>query len=392
MAIKTIRGLDLTGKKVLLRTDFNVPLDEEGYVKENERIRAVLPTILFLIEKNAKIIIASHLGRPKGEVIERLKMGKVAKELGSLLDRDVLKADDCIGEEVKKKIDEMKNKDVMMLENLRFHEGEENADEIFAKNLASVADIYVNDAFANSHRDHASMTRITKYMPGYAGLLLEKEVKILSGLMNCPEKPFAAIIGGAKPEKINVIENLLKTADKIIIGGVLANTFLKASGISIGKSLFDKETVDDAHMILEKNSEKIVLPVDAFVADSLEKGTNSKIVKISSIPPESMIGDIGPETISLYKKVLKEAKTIVWGGPIGAFEFEKFSEGTNEIAMFLSGLEARVIVGGGDSGAAIKQLGIEKDISFMSTGGGAFLDFLSGKELLALKALSQSHC
>ena len=386
--ILTMKNFDFENKKVLVRVDFNVPLDD-GDITEDERIIAAMPTITFLLEKNAKVILMSHLGRPGGQVIEKLKMDKVAKKLSELLDKEVIKLDDCIGQDVKEKINEMKSKEIILLENLRFHAEEENNDEKFAKELASLADVYVNNAFANCHRNHASMTTITKFLPSCTGFLVEEEIMILTKIMQNPEKPFVVIIGGAKPDKINVIKNLLKIADKIIIGGVLANTFLKAMDANIGKSKFDPESVDDAKSLLLQSGGKIILPIDLFVAKSIEKGENSRVVKINKITDECMIGDIGPDTIALYKKTLKDAKTIVWSGPIGAFEFEKFAEGTNEIALFLSGLNARVIIGGGDSAAAIKKLGLEDKVNYISTGGGAFLQFLSGKELPAIKALQK---
>jgi len=386
--ILTMKNFDFENKKVLVRVDFNVPLDD-GDITEDERIIAAMPTITFLLEKNAKIILMSHLGRPGGQVIEKLKMDKVAKKLSELLNKEVIKLDDCIGQDVKEKINEMKSKEIILLENLRFHAEEENNDEKFAKELASLADVYVNNAFANCHRNHASMTTITKFLPSCTGFLVEEEIMILTKIMQNPEKPFVVIIGGAKPDKINVIKNLLKIADKIIIGGVLANTFLKAMDANIGKSKFDPESVDDAKSLLLQSGGKIILPIDLFVANSLERGENSRVVKINKTTDECMIGDIGPDTIALYKKTLKDAKTIVWSGPIGAFEFEKFAEGTNEIALFLSGLNARVIIGGGDSAAAIKKLGLEDKVNYISTGGGAFLQFLSGKELPAIKALQK---
>lgn len=388
--IPVIQDFDFESKKVLVRVDFNVPLDEDGNVKDDERIIAVLPTINFLLKKNAKIILMSHLGRPKGKVIEKLKMDEVAKKLSELLDKEVIKLDDCIGEHVKEKTNAMKNQEIIMLENLRFHAEEEKNDEKFAKGLASLADVYIDDAFANSHRNHASMTTITKFLPSYAGFLFEREMTVLTRIIHNPKKPFIVIIGGAKPDKIDVIRNLLNIADKIIIGGVLANTFLKAMGANIGNSKFDLKSLNDAKSLLAQSKGKIVLPLDAFVAKSIEKGENSRIVKIDKITDDCMIGDIGPDTIVLYKKTLKHANTVVWSGPLGAFEYEKFEGGTHEIALFLSGLKTKVIIGGGDSAAAIKQLGLESDITYISTAGGAFLEFLSGKKLPAVKALEES--
>jgi len=388
--IPAMQDFDFENKKVLVRVDFNVPLDEDGNVKDDERITAALPTIKFLIKKNAKVILMSHLGRPKGEVIEKLKMDDVAKKLSELLDKEVIKLDDCIGEQVREKVNAMKNQEVVMLENLRFHAEEEENNEKFARGLASLADVYVNDAFSNSHRNHASMTTITRFLPSYAGFLFEREMTMLTRIMYNPKKPFIVIIGGAKPDKIDVIRNLLNIADKIMIGGVLANTFLKAMGANIGNSRFDPESVNDAKILLAQSKGKIVLPIDAFVAKSLEGGENSRIAKIDKITDDCMIGDIGPDTIALYKKTLKSANMVVWIGPLGAFEYEKFEEGTHEIALFLSGLKTNVIIGGGDSAAAIKQLGLESNITYISTSGGAFLQFLSGKKLPAVKALEES--
>ncbi|MDD5086590.1 MAG: phosphoglycerate kinase [Candidatus Nanoarchaeia archaeon] len=389
--MQTIKDIDVNGKKVLVRVDFNVPIDDKGSVLDDERIVSSLQTINYLIENNAKVILMSHLGRPNGRVIETLKMNKIAKTLGDILDKEIIKIDDCIGEQVKAKIQEMKDKDVALLENLRFYKEEEENDLGFAEELASLADIYVNDAFANSHRCHASMQGITKFIPSYAGFLVEKEMAILSKIMQNPEKPFVAIIGGAKADKIAVIRNLLNFADKIIVGGILANTFLKANGANIGTSKFDSESVNSAKILLSQSKGKIILPIDAFAAKSIEKGENSRIVKIINMPDDLMIGDIGPDTIALYKKEIKDAKTVVWGGPLGAFEHEKFEGGTHEIALFLSGLKAKVFIGGGESGAAMKTLGLDNKVNFISTGGGAFLEFLSGKQLPAIKALETTN-
>jgi 3-phosphoglycerate kinase len=388
--MKTIKNIDVNGKKVLVRVDFNVPIDEKGNVLDEERIVSSLQTINYLVENNAKVILMSHLGRPNGEVIEKLKMDKVAKALGDLIDKEVIKIDDCIGEQVKARIQQMKDKDIALLENLRFYKEEEENDSGFAEELASLADIYVNDAFANSHRSHASMEGITKFIPSYAGFLVEKEMTILSKIMQNPEKPFVAIIGGAKADKIAVIRNLLNFADKIIVGGILANTFLKANGSNIGISKFDSESVNAARELLSQANGRIILPVDAFAAKSIEKGENSKIVKIEKMTDGLMIGDIGPDTIALYKKEMKNAKTVVWGGPLGAFEYEKFEGGTHEIALFLSDLKAKVFIGGGESGTAMKKFGLENKVNFISTGGGAFLQFLSGKTLPAIKALQKN--
>ncbi|RMF54351.1 phosphoglycerate kinase [Candidatus Woesearchaeota archaeon] len=383
--VKTLKDFDFSHKKVLLRAGFDVPFNDDGTIADDKRIRASLPTIKYLLDKNACVIIISHNGRPKGKFVEKLSMTKVGERLEELLGRKVKKLDDCIGAEVKRAVDMMRPGDIILLENLRFHKEEEENDENFARELASYADVYVNDAFSNCHRDHASMTGIPKFIPGCVGLLVEKEIRMLS--LENPRKPFVAIIGGAKADKISVIRNLLKKVDKLIIGGVLANTFLKAEGFDVQSSKCDRESFDVAKEILSEHKDKIVLPTDCVVADEFDEEAKSRNVGVDSIPEGWMILDIGEKTIEEYKKTLETAKTVVWGGPIGVFEWDKFANGTREIAEFIAKLSATTIIGGGDSAAAIRKYGLEDKVDHVSTGGGASLQLLAGNELPALKAL-----
>lgn len=396
MKFRTLKDLDFAGKKVLLRVDFNVPLDEEGNVVDDKRIRETLPTIKYLLARDAKIIIISHLGRPKGQVVEKLKMNNVAKRLAELLGQEVVKLDSCVGTEVKQRINEMKPKDVTLLENVRFYEGEKSKDEKvkneFAKQLADLGDIYVNDAFANCHRDHASMTGIPKFLPSCAGLLVQKEVELLVKAIEEPERPFIVIAGGVKADKVNTISKLVEKADKILIGGSITFIFLKAKGYEVGNFKVDLEGFEgDEEKIKELlETQKIILPVDVVIADKFEANANSKIVNVENIANDWIGLDVGPETIKYYQNILKQAKTIVWFGPIGVFEWEKFANGTKELAEFLAGLEATVIIGGGDSATAVDKLGLSYKMTYVSTGGGASLMLFEGKELPAIKALEES--
>ncbi|MDP6648101.1 MAG: phosphoglycerate kinase, partial [Candidatus Woesearchaeota archaeon] len=346
----TLNDLNVEGKRVLVRAGFDIPLDEGGNIVDDKRIKAVISTMEYLLEKNSKIIVISHNGRPKGKIIAKLKMDKVAKRLGELLNTEVKKLDDCIGEEVKQFVGNMKPKDVVVLENLRFNEAEKEKDESkrleFSKQLSDLGDIYVNEAFPNCHRNHASMTGIPKFLPSYVGFAVENEIKHMNKLLN-PEKPFAAIIGGAKADKIGVIRSLLPKVDFLILGGVLADTFLKAKGTDIKASKFDEESLQYAGEFI--GNKKLMLPADAVIADKFEKDAESKEVDFNEIPDGWMIMDIGSKTINTYKEKLKDAKTIVWAGPLGVFEFDKFANGTKQIAEFISSLNAATIIGGGDS-------------------------------------------
>jgi len=384
---KTVKDINVTGKRVLVRVDFNVPL-AEGKVADDTRLRAALPTIQYLLDQGAKVILMSHLGRPKGKVVEELRMDPVAERLSELLGRPVRKLDDCVGDEVKAAVAEMRPGDVILLENTRFHPEERKNDPDFAKKLAELADVFVNDAFGTAHRAHASTVGVAQYLPAVAGLLMEKELNFLGKALESPERPFVALLGGAKiSDKIGVIENLLTRVDALLIGGGMANTFLKAQGYEVGQSLVEDESLGVAKELLERAGEKLALPVDAVVADRFAADAASKAVPVDEVPPDWRILDIGPRTVELFKEKLAEARTVVWNGPLGVFEFPKFAAGTEAIARFLADLEATTIIGGGDVVAAVRRAGVADRITHVSTGGGAALEFLEGKELPGVAAL-----
>ncbi len=387
--IKTVKDVEVDGKKIIVRVDFNVPVDEKGEVKEDDRIRAVVPTIKYLVERNCSVILMSHLGRPDGKVVEGLRLGGVARRLSQLLGKDVKKLGDCVGGAVEDAVMKMESGDVVLLENLRFHREEEENGVQFARALASLADVYVNDAFAVSHRAHASVAGIAGFMPSYAGLLLEKEVNELGSLLEKPARPFIAVLGGAKvSDKMKLIENLLKKADKILIGGAMAFTFLKAKGFGVGNSKVEDGYVSEAARLLE--SGKIVLPVDVVAADKFDAEAKARTVAADSVPVGWSGLDIGPGTLAIFKKELDSAKTIMWNGPAGVFEFERFSGGTKGLALMISGSKATSIIGGGDTIAAAKKFGLNGKFSYVSTGGGAMLEFLEGKKLPGIKALEDA--
>ena len=388
---KTIRDIDVTGKKVLVRCDFNVPLDENRTITDNRRIVSALPTIQYLIEKGAKVILCSHLGRPKGEVKKEFSLDVVADELSSSLGKEVKLAEDVVGESAKTLTNQMKPGDVVLLENVRFHKEEEKNDPIFSKELASLAEIYVNDAFGTAHRAHSSTEGVSHYLPAVAGFLMEKEIDFLGGALENPAKPFIAILGGAKvSDKIGVIENLLEKVDKLIIGGGMAFTFLKAQGHKIGKSICEEDKLELARDILKKAEEKkveILLPVDSHVAKDYSNDAEDSIVHSKEIPDDLEGLDIGPDTIKLFEKAMEGAKTIIWNGPLGVCEFSKYEVGTREVAKAVAATGAISIVGGGDSAAAIEKLGLADKITHISTGGGASLEFLEGKKLPGVECL-----
>lgn len=388
----SVKDYDLKGKKVFMRADFNVPLDENSNITDDTRIKAALPTINYILGQGAKLILASHLGRPKGEVKDSLRMDPVAKRLEELLDvKKVVKLNDCVGEEVKKRVSEQADDEVILLENLRFHPEEKKNNEAFAKELAGLADVFVNDAFGTSHRAHASVVGITNYLPALAGFLLEKEIDFLGKAVSNPEKPYVSILGGAKvSDKIGVIENLLDKVDSILIGGGMAYTFLKAQGIEIGNSILEADKLDLAKSILTKAEEKgvkIILPLDHIIADKIDKDANIKTTDGLAIEAGWMGVDIGPKSIEAFKENLSKAKLIVWNGPVGIFEIEPFAKGTNEIANYIATLDATTIIGGGDTASAINQLNLADKMTHISTGGGASLEFLEGKELPGIAAL-----
>ena len=388
---KTVKDIDLKGKRVFVRCDFNVPMDENQNITDNTRIVAALPTIKYLLEQNCKIILASHLGRPKGEFKPEFSLKPVAKELSKLLDKEVIMAKDVIGEETIQKALNLKEGEIMLLENVRFHKEETDNDPEFAKKLASMAEVFVNDAFGTAHRAHASTTGIANYLPAVSGFLIEKELKFLGNAVNNPERPFVAILGGAKvSDKIGVIDSLLEKVDTLMIGGGMAYTFFKAQGYEVGNSICEMDKLDLAKSAMEKAKQKgvkLLLPVDTKVGKEYKEDTESKIVKYTEIPADWEGFDIGTETIKLFIEELKSAKTVVWNGPLGLFEFPQFAIGTNAIAKALSELNATTIIGGGDSAAAVKKAGLEDKMTHISTGGGASLEFLEGKKLPGIECL-----
>ena len=388
---KTVRDIDLKGKKVFVRCDFNVPMDENKNITDNTRIVAALPTIKYLLEQNCKIILASHLGRPKGEFKPEFSLQPVAKELSKQLGQEVIMAKDVIGEDAMKKASELKEGEVMLLENVRFHKEETDNDPEFAKKLASMAEVFVNDAFGTAHRAHASTTGIADYLPAVSGFLIEKELKYLGNALENPERPFMAILGGAKvSDKIGVIDSLLEKVDTLMIGGGMAYTFFKAQGYEVGNSICEMDKLDLAKELMQKAKDKgvkLMLPVDTKVGKEFKEDTESKTVKWTEIPADWEGFDIGEETIKLYSEELQKAKTVVWNGPVGLFEFPQFAIGTNTIAKVLSELDATTIIGGGDSAAAVKKAGLEDKMTHISTGGGASLEFLEGKKLPGIECL-----
>jgi len=388
---KSVRDTDVTGKRVFVRVDFNVPL-ENGQITDDTRIRETLPTIRYLTERGAKVILASHLGRPKGKVVEELRLTPVARRLSELLGKPVAKADEAIGDEVKRKISELADGEVLLLENVRFYPGEEKNDPELAKAFAELADLYVNDAFGAAHRAHASTEGIAHYLPAVSGLLMEKELNVLGKALHNPDRPFTAIIGGAKvKDKIGVIENLLRIADNVIIGGGLSYTFLKAQGYEIGKSLVDNEKLDLALDFLRKAKEygvNFMLPVDIIVADAFGPEANTKAVPVDAIPGDWEGVDIGPKTRELYASAIAESKLVVWNGPMGVFEIEPFSHGTRAVAEACAKTDGYTIIGGGDSAAAVEKFRLAGSMDHISTGGGASLEFMEGKALPGVVALN----
>ncbi len=391
-----IEDLNLKGKRVLVRVDFNVPLDENQNITDDIRIVSALPTIKKIIHDGGKAILMSHLGRPKGERIEKFSLKPVAARLSELLNQEVKFAPDCIGDEVKKIVNEMKDGDVVLLENLRFHSGETKNDPEFAKQLAELGEVYVNDAFGTAHRAHASTEGVTKYIKQCAaGYLMQKEIEFLGNAVNKPVRPFTAILGGAKISgKIDVIKSLFQKVDSLIIGGGMAFTFFKAMGYEIGKSLLEEEKIELAKEILEKAERtkmSFLLPMDVVVASEFSNDSEQEIVDVENIPPDKMGLDIGPQSVNLFKKVIMNSKTVVWNGPMGVFEFDNFAKGTFAIAEALAEATengAITIIGGGDSAAAIKKAGLSDKVTHVSTGGGASLEFLEGKSLPGIAALT----
>ena len=388
---KTVRDIDLQNKKVLVRCDFNVPMDEEKNITDNTRIVAALPTIKYLLENNCAIILCSHLGRPKGEVKPEFSLKPVAKELSRLLDKEIIMANDVIGEDARTKAANLQYGQIMLLENVRFHREETDNDPEFSKKLASLAEVYVNDAFGAAHRAHSSTAGVANYLPAVSGFLIEKELEFLGNALNNPARPFVAIMGGAKvSDKIGVIDSLLDKVDTLIIGGAMAYTFFKAQGYGVGDSLCELDKLDLALNAMKKAEEKgvkLMLPIDTKIGKEFKADTESKTVAWTEIPDGWEGFDIGEKSIEIFAEEIKKAKTVVWNGPVGLFEFDQFAIGTNSIAKLLGEIDATTIIGGGDSAAAVRKAGLEDKMTHISTGGGASLEFLEGKKLPGIECL-----
>ncbi len=388
---KTIKDVELKGKKVLVRVDFNVPQDEKGTITDDTRIRETLPTINFLLNKGAKVILCSHLGRPDGKVVEKYRLAPVGQRLSQLLGKPVKVLKDCVGPEVEKTVGQMKEGEVILLENLRFYIEEEKNDPEFARKLARLADIFVMDAFGVSHRAHASTEGITKFIPSVAGFLLEKELQYLGKALDNPERPFAIILGGAKiSDKIGVLQHILNRVNFLFIGGGMACTFLKSRGLDMGNSLVETERLETAREIEDKAKKSgvtIYLPVDFVAAPSIDKGALAKVVGINAVPSTWLVGDVGPQTLVEWSKALKECRTIIWNGPLGIFEKTAFARGTTDLVKILSGLKAATIIGGGSTAEAVESSGLADKMTFVSTGGGASLQMLEGKPLPGVSGL-----
>ncbi len=388
----TVRDIDVAGKRVLVRVDFNVPLDEKtGVITDDSRIRASLPTIKYLIERGARVILASHLGRPDGKVVDALRMTVVAQRLSQILGQPVGVTKDCIGAKTEKSVENLKNGDVLLLENLRFHSAEEMDSPEFAQALARLADAYVNDAFGTSHRNHASIVGVTKYLPSVAGLLLEKELATLGGILENPAHPFCALLGGAKiSDKVAMLENIMRKVDCLLVGGGMAATFLKAKSYEIGRSLFEADRIKTAATLMakaEKNGIHLLLPVDVVVTEEINAEAKGRVVPIDRISPKLRIADIGPQTIKNFREKLRRAKTVFWNGPMGVYEVPQFAEGTRAMAKLLASLKATTIVGGGSTAEIVTDLRLDDRMTFVSTGGGASMTFLSGQKLPGVEAL-----
>ncbi len=388
----TVRDIDVSGKRVLVRVDFNVPLDEKtGAITDDSRIRATLPTIKYLIERGARVILASHLGRPDGKVVDNLRLTVVAQRLSQILGKQVGITKNCIGAETEKTVASLRSGDVVLLENLRFDPAEERDSSNFARALAKLADIYVNDAFGASHRSHASIVGVTEYLPSVAGLLLEKELETLGSILKDPAHPFGGLVGGAKvSDKVGMLENIMGKVDTLLIGGGMAATFLKAKSCEVGLSLIEADRLDTAASLMEKaarNGVRLLLPVDVVVVDKINAEAKGKTVSIENIAPRQRIVDIGSQTIKNFYEELRKCKTVFWNGPMGIYEIPQFAEGTQAMAKFLANIEATTIIGGGSTAEIVTNMGLTDKMSFVSTGGGASLSFLGGKKLPGVEAL-----
>jgi phosphoglycerate kinase len=385
---KTVHDVPVSGKRVLLRADFNVPL-KRGQVADDTRLRETLPTIRYLREHGARTIICSHLGRPKGTVVEGLRLNPVADCLSDRLGTRVIKINDTVEAEAVAAVNTLENGDILMLENTRFHPGEKENDPAFARKLAALADLYVNDAFGTAHRAHASIEGVAHHLPAVAGILMNQEMQALGRVLDQPQRPFVAIFGGAKvSDKIEVVGRLMKTLDTLLIGGGMANTFLKAQNLEVGDSVVEAEHLDTASKILKKAKDRLFLPVDVVVADEFDPRANRRTVEVEAVPEGWCIMDIGPETVNRFEAELQSARMIVWNGPLGVSEMKHFARGTTAVAKAVSALNAITVIGGGDSAAAIARAGVSDKMTHISTGGGAFLDFLAGKELPGIAVLA----
>ncbi|MFC1932688.1 phosphoglycerate kinase [Chloroflexota bacterium] len=388
----TVRDIDVSGKRVLVRVDFNVPQDEKtGAITDDSRIRATLPTIEYLIDREVRVILCSHLGRPDGKVVDKLRLTVVAQRLSQILGKQVGVTKDCIGPETRKSVASLNSGDVLLLENLRFHSAEELDNPVFARALARLADIYVNDAFGTSHRSHASIVKVNKYLPSVAGLLLEKELETLGSILENPAHPFAGLVGGAKvSDKVGMLKNIMAKVDFLLIGGGMAATFLKAKSYEIGLSLIEADRLDTAAELMEKaerNGVCLLLPVDVVVADEISAEAKGKVVSIENISPRERIVDIGPQTIKNFQEELQKCQTIFWNGPMGIYEISQFAKGTRAMAKLLAGLDATTIIGGGSTAELVTNMRLADKMSFVSTGGGASLRFMGGKTLPGVEAL-----
>jgi phosphoglycerate kinase len=388
----TIRDIEVSGKRVLVRADFNVPLDEEtGAITDDSRIRATLPTIKYLIDRGARVILCSHLGRPKGTAVEKLRLTIVAQRLSQILGQKVEAATDCIGPDIEKAVEKLRGGDVLLLENLRFHPEEEENDASFAQALARLADVYVNDAFGASHRSHASIVGVANYLPAVAGLLVEKEIKVLEGILANPVHPFAELAGGAKvSDKIGVLENTMDKVDCLLIGGGMAATFLKAKSHQVGLSLVEDGKLDFAAKLMKdapQRGVRLLLPVDVVIADTVSAEAKVKVISVKDIEPDWRIVDIGPQTITNFSEELKRCKTIFWNGPMGIYEIPQFAQGTQAMARLLAGLKVTTIIGGGSTAEVVTEMKLADKMTFVSTGGGASLRFLGGGRLPGVEAL-----
>jgi phosphoglycerate kinase len=392
MLKRTVEDIDVKGKRVLLRVDFNVPLDiNTGAISDDSRIRASLPTIKHLVDHKAKVIVCSHLGRPKGKVVENLRMAPIAQRLSRLMGLSVSTASDCIGPEAESKAGTLKEGDILVLENLRFHPEEEENDAGFAQKLAKLADVYVNDAFGTAHRAHASTVGVAKYLPAVAGLLMNKELTVMEKLLHDPERPWACLIGGAKvSDKIELLQNMLKRVDVLLVGGGMAATFLKAQGYEVGQSLVEDDKLDLAKKLLQEAKEwrvSFLLPVDTVVTGEIKVGASTRVVSTANIPAGSNIVDIGPKSIALFQNELRRCRTVMWNGPMGIYEVPQFAQGTRAMASLLSTLNATTVIGGGSSAEVVQEMGLTGKMTHVSTGGGASLRFLEGATLPGVQVL-----